>query len=66
MNNQQGQGLAPSVINTVNKYTNTIAINERNEKDKIAARKQKARDKINTEFMNNERLDDADGNVPGL
>jgi hypothetical protein len=26
----------------------------------------KIRDKINEEFANNERLDDADGNVPGL
>ena len=32
----------------------------------IADAKKKIRDKITEEFINNERLDDADGNVPGI
>ena len=32
----------------------------------IADAKKKVYDKITEEYINNERLDDADGNVPGL
>jgi hypothetical protein len=34
MNNQQGQGLAPSVIDTVNRYTDKNALDLRNELEK--------------------------------
>ena len=60
-NNQQGQGvpafLSNSSTESLTKLTNVV---------NIADARKKIYDKITEEFINNERLDDADGNVPGL
>lgn len=60
-NNQQGAGvpadLANASVKSLVKLDKEININDA---------KKKIRDKINDEFIRNERQDDADGNVPGV
>ena len=60
-NNQQGKGLDPVLANA-----SISGLTKINNAVNIADAKKKIRDKITEEFINNERLDDADGNVPGI
>ena len=58
MNNQQGQGLAPSVINTVNRYTNDNAldIRKKNKDKENLIKKRKDDDKDLDKYINNNPL----------
>ena len=60
-NNQQGKGLPVDLVNS------SVSELAKIQKDiNIADAKKKVYDKITEEYINNERLDDADGNVDGI
>ena len=59
MNNQQGTGQAPLVLSSSAKNPDYLGKQEKTQKDRD-------RERIDYEYSQNERLDDRDGNVPGV